>query len=146
MYMKQQVLCVLFGLFFSLSACADRKEVITFAQLPQAAQDAISQNFNAANISYVTKESGWSNEFEVRFTDGVEIEFDGDGALKKVDCKANAVPEALIPAEVLSYVKMTFPNAFIKEWGQDDGGYKAELNNGLDLKFDKSYRFQRIDD
>ena len=144
--MKQQVLCVLLGLLFSLNACADRKEVITFAQLPQAAQDAISQNFNAANISYVTKESGFSTEFEVRFTDGAEIEFDGDGALKKVDCKANAVPEALIPAEVMSYVKMTFPNAFITEWGQDDWGYKAELNNGLDLKFDKSYRFQRIDD
>lgn len=133
------------ALFLNLNAFADQKEIITFVQLPQAAQDVVSQNFNQSDISYVTKERGWSVEFEVRFTNGTEIEFDSDGALKKIDCQGNPIPEALLPAEVVTYVKTNFPGASIKEWGTDDGEYEAELNNGLKLKFDNSYRFKRID-
>jgi len=144
--MKRIVNVIALVMLLNFSACADQKEIITFMQLPQAAQDVVTQNFNQSDISYVTKERDWTVEYEVRFTNGTELEFDSDGAVKKVDCKGAAVPEALLPAEVATYVKTNFPGAFVKEWGTDDWGYKAELNNGLDLKFDKSYRFQRIDD
>lgn len=144
--MKKLFQVIAIAMLFSTNACADQKQVITFIQLPQAAQDAISQNFNPSDISYVTKETDWSVEYEVRFTNGTEIDFDADGALKKVDCKALAVPEALVPQEVLTYVKTTFPGSFITEWGREDRGYQAQLNNGLELQFDKSYRFLRLDD
>lgn len=144
--MKKSIYLLLLAVLVSLNACADKKVVITFAQLPQPAQEIITQNFNQADISYVMQENDWSVEYKVRFVNGTEIEFNSDGALKKVDCKTTAVPDALVPAEVLTYVKTNVPGAFIKEWGTDDWGYKAELSNGLDLKFDKSYRFQRIDD
>lgn len=135
------------ALAFCMIACADKKEIITFAQLPQPAQDIISTNFDAAAISYITKEREFlSDEYEVRFTNGNELDFEGDGTLKKVNCKTTPVPEALIPQEVLTYVKTHFANAYIKEWGKSDSGYEAELNNGLELKFDSSYRFLRLGD
>ena len=144
--MKKILSILAIALVFCMNTRADNKQVITFMQLPQAAQDAISANFKASDVSYVTKESGWSTEYEVRLNDGTEIEFDGDGAVKEVDCKKNAVPEALLPADVVSYVKTHFAGVSITKWGQDDGSYEAELSNGLELKFDKSYRFLRLGD
>jgi hypothetical protein len=143
--MKKFIFLIAIAMLASLNASADQKQVITFAQLPQAAQDAISKNFNTTNISYVMKENGRSVEYEVRFNNGTEVEFDADGALKEVDCKNATVPDALIPSDVLTYVKTTFPAATITEWGRDDNGYEAKLNNGLKLEFDSSYRFLRID-
>ena len=52
----------------------------------------------------------------------------------------------LVPESVQAYIKANFSNAIITEWGKDDRGYKAELNNGLDLKFNSNYEFVRIDD
>lgn len=144
--MKKFLNLILITALFSLNACADKKEVITFAQLPMQAQEIVKQNFDVATISYVMKERDWSVEYEVRFNNGNEVDFDSEGQLKKVDCQLTQVPEALIPQPVLTYVKTNFPGAFIQEWGRDDRGYKAELNNGLELKFDSSYRFSYIDD
>lgn len=144
--MKKFLNLILITALFSLNACADKKEVITFAQLPMPAQEIVKQNFDVATISYVMKERDWSVEYEVRFNNGNEVDFDSEGQLKKVDCQLTQVPDALIPRPVLTYVKTNFPGAFIQEWGRDDRGYKAELNNGLELKFDSSYRFSHIDD
>ena len=39
-----------------------------------------------------------------------------------------------------------FPQAVIVEWGKDDWGWKAELNNQLELKFNSKYQLIGIDD
>lgn len=39
-----------------------------------------------------------------------------------------------------------FPQAIIVEWGKDDWGRKAELNNKLELKFNSSYQLIGVDD
>ena len=144
--MKRLFFIAAMAVLINLSACADRKQVITFPQLPAPAQAVIKANFTAENIAYIMEERDWTTEYEVRFNDGVELEFDSDGEVKKVDCKYNPVPEALLPKEVVEYVKATCPNTFVKEWGRDDWGYKAELNNGLELKFSRSYKFLGVDD
>ena len=144
--MKKAIPLLALVLLVSLNTYADRKEVITFLQLPQAAQDAVSQHFNAADVSYVTKEYDRDIEYEVKLNNGTELEFNSDGGLKKIECKGDAVPEALLPADVVSYVKLHFPNTSIKEWSENDRECEAELSNGLELKFDKSYRFLRIGD
>ncbi|MBQ9439114.1 MAG: PepSY-like domain-containing protein [Paludibacteraceae bacterium] len=144
--MKRFFYFIVTALLVSINACADKKEVITFAQLPQPAQNVINQHFKASDIVLVLKEQDWKVEYEVRLADGSELDFFSDGELKKVDCQLNPVPEALLPQPVLTYVKATFPNAYVQEWGHDDRGFKAELNNGLELRFNKKYQFQNIDD
>ena len=107
----------------------------------------MAAHFDAAQIAYVTLDKGlFDDEYDIRFNDGRTIEFNKAGELQKVDCKQTEVPSALVPEPVLSYIKANFPNAFITEWGKDDRGYKAELNNGLDLKFNRQYEFVRVDD
>ncbi|MBO7073885.1 MAG: PepSY-like domain-containing protein [Bacteroidales bacterium] len=144
--MKKLFLMICMAVMIGLTACADGRP-IPFEQLPANAQTIITQNFVKENILFVALDSEiFSTEYEVKFNDGKELKFNGSGELIKVDCKYEPVPEALIPAEVLTQVRSSYPNAFIKEWKLDDGRWKAELNNGLELIFNKRYQLVGIDD
>lgn len=144
--MKKLFLMICMALTFALTACADGRP-IPFEQLPVNAQTIINQNFVRENILFVALDSEiFSTEYEVKFNDGKELKFNGSGELIKVDCKYEPVPEVLIPVEVLNKVKASYPNAFIKEWKLDDGRWKAELNNGLELIFNRRYQLVGIDD
>lgn len=144
--MKKLFLMIWMAVTFALTACADGRP-IPFEQLPVNAQTIINQNFVRENILFVALDSEiFSTEYEVKFNDGKELKFNGSGELIKVDCKYEPVPEVLVPVEVLNQVKASYPNAFIKELKLDDGRWKAELNNGLELIFNKRYQLVGIDD
>ena len=130
-----------------LSACGNKDRVITFAELPEAAQLIVNENFNAGDIAYITVDHDvLCDEYEVRFNDGAELKFNRDGKLEKADCKLAAVPDALVPEVVREYVGTQFPEAFIVEWGKEGWGWKAELNNKLELRFNSKLEFVGIDD
>lgn len=144
--MKKSILMALVAVLCSLNACS-KNQLITFAQLPEAAQQIVQNNFDVNAVSYVMMDREFlSKEYEVRLNDGTELDFEGDGSLKKVDCKLQAVPEALIPEVVRAQVAAQFPQAVIVEWGKDDWGWKAELDNKLELKFNRKLEFIGIDD
>ena len=144
--MKKNLFVALLALTCSFTACAD-EQVVTYDQVPEPAKAIVAAHFDVTQIAYVMLDKElFNDEYEVRFNDGRTIEFNKAGELLKVDCKRTEVPYALIPEPVQAYVKAHFPNAFITEWGKDDRGYQAELNNGLDLKFNRQYEFVRIDD
>lgn len=144
--MKKILSIALLALTCTFTACANEK-VITFDQIPEPAKAIVAAHFDATQVAYVLLDKGlFDDEYEVRFNDGRTIEFNKAGELLKMDGKLTEVPSALIPEPVLVYVKANFPNAFITEWGKDDFGYKAELNSGLDLKFNSKYEFVRVDD
>lgn len=145
--MKKSLFVAMMAFVCSLSACADSDQLITFAQLPAAAQATVKQYFDEANVAFCTMDREWfGKEYKVQFNDGSEIKFEGDGSLHKVDCKFRAVPDALIPEVVRQQVAAQFPQAIIVEWGKDDWGWKAELNNKLELKFNSKYQMIGVDD
>lgn len=137
-------LCMI--LFFTFNSCSQDR-VITFDQLPANSQTTITKYFNKDNISFVKiDEEAFSYEYEIYFNDGTKVEFEKSGEVKKVDCNHQRVPDGLIPAPVLTYVKNNYPNAFIIEWNKKRNGWKAELNNELELYFNNQYQFIGIDD
>lgn len=145
--MKKSLFVAMMAFVCSLSACADSDQLITFTQLPAAAQATVKQYFDEANVAFCTMDREWfGKEYKVQFNDGSEIKFEGDGSLHKVDCKFRAVPDALIPEVVRQQVAAQFPQAIIVEWGKDDWGWKAELNNKLELKFNSKYQMIGVDD
>lgn len=144
--MKKSIFVVLAAVVCSLSACAS-DQLVTFAQLPETAQATVKQYFDEANIAFCTLDREFfGKEYKVQFNDGSEIKFEGDGSLHNVDCKFRAVPDALIPEIVRQQVAAQFPQAVIVEWGKDDWGWKAELNNKLELKFNSNFQMAGIDD
>lgn len=145
--MKKSFLVAFSVALFSLSACADHDQLITFAQLPAPAQALVQQHFDPALVSFVTKDREWFGfEYNVRLNDGTELKFENDGSLHKVDCQYRAVPDALVPEIVRQQVQGVAPQTVIVEWGKDDRGWKAELSNKLEIKFDRNLRMIGVDD
>jgi hypothetical protein len=125
-----------------------QEKVVTFNQLPKAAQTFITKYYDAKNVAYVTEEADFLSvkEYEVKLNDGKKIEFDGKGNWKEVDAKKEAVPAAIVPAAIVSHVNKSFPNNIIVQIKKSSRKYEVELSNGLDLEFDTKGKFLRIDD
>ncbi len=141
----------LIALLFAAVIPALADDVITrdVNQLPAAARTSIEANFPGCTISYIAidKEFLGGPSYEVRLSNGCEVDFDKNGAWKEVDCKhVQAVPDGYVPAKILAYVKQHFPTEKIQKIDKDRRDYELELSNDLDLKFDLKGNFLRMDD
>ena len=145
--MKRMIIAAMASVVVCMSACAEKTQLVKFNELPQKAQTFIETYFNAANISFVKMEKdGLHNDYDVRMTDGTEIDFDHDGSLEQVDCNTKAVPAGIVPEKITTYVAEHFAGAFIVKYEIDRRELKVELNNSLDLEFDKQGNFLRVED
>lgn len=138
-------LSLIAGLFFSLTANA-QKTTITVAELPAKAQTILKKHFANETPTYVVKDKEtFSTDYKVQFANKIEVEFDGDGNLEEVDGNHNAIPTAIIPAKIATYVKTNFKDAQVTSLDKGRWGYEINLNNGLELEFDSNGKFIRID-
>ena len=82
--MKKIIIAAFAAVCSIFSACADNDRIITFDQLPAAAQAIVQQYKNVADIAYVKLDPEFfgGDEYSVRFNDGKEFEFDEDGSLR----------------------------------------------------------------
>jgi hypothetical protein len=112
-----------------------------------AIQQFVSTYFPKATILLTQRDDG---EYEVRLSDGTEIEFTRKGEWKNIDCKHSniytSVPAELIPVEIANYVKASFPNENIIKIDKDRRDWEIELSNRLEIKFDKKFRILEYDD
>lgn len=130
----------------SLSVASAQDKVITFSQLPATAQNFVKSEFKNQQISMVKEDKELFNrDYEVKFNDGLEIEFDKNGNWKKIDNHKSAVPSKFIPASIIKYVEKSFPGTFVTEIKKDNRKYDIELSNGIDLEFNSKGKFLRID-
>lgn len=120
--------------------------MIPVEQLPAAAKTFIKQHFPQQGIAYAQKDGFVRPTFEARLNNGTEIDFDTNGNWDKVDCKLTAVPAELIPEAIANYVKANFPGNAITKIDKERHGFDIELDNDLDLKFNKSGQFFGMDD
>lgn len=142
--MKKKIAMMLaFVLTMSVSMMADNDRVITFDQLPATAQTLLKQHFADKVPLIVTVDF---DDFKVMYQSGEKVEFDKKGNWKELDCKASAVPSALIPGEIKASVKKSFPGATIIKLDRDRRGYDVKLNNGMEIEFDKKFQVIDIDD
>ena len=144
----KKIMSVLAVLFLALNvACANEDRPIQVEQLPAAAQKFIKTHFPDSKISYAKIDDELVyKEYEVMFADGVKIEFNGDGEWKDVDCKFGAVPAAIIPKKIASYVAKNYPDAKIIKIDRDRRDYEVSLSNRLELTFDMKFNLVEIDD
>ncbi|MBR2238759.1 MAG: PepSY-like domain-containing protein [Prevotella sp.] len=122
---------------------ADNDRVITFDQLPQTAQTMLKTHFADKVPLVITVD--W-DDYKVMYQSGEKVEFDKKGNWKDLDCKVSAVPTALIPEQIKTHVKATFPGTTIIKLDRDRRGYDVKLNNGLELEYNKQFQVVDIDD
>ncbi|MDD5975794.1 MAG: PepSY-like domain-containing protein [Bacteroidales bacterium] len=138
----------LISLFIVFPSFADNDVVIEKKDLPANAQQFIEKYFAGVEISYAKKEVEVFiiKSYDVILTNGVKLEFDSKGEWKDVDCKKSEVPSDIIPTPIRNYVKAKFPSNYIVEINKGTFGYDVDLNNGLELEFNKEGKFKSIDD
>ena len=107
----------------------------------------VTQHFPDATVQMVMPDN---DDIDVVLNDYTKIEFRRNNEWKKVDCEHSttftAVPATLVPEQITAYVTANFPNAIIKKLEKNFRSWEIELNNGLELKFNNSFKIMEIDD
>lgn len=119
-------------------------------QLPKTAQDFISQHFSSVTVEGVEENSNWKiwedDKYEVRLSNGIELDFDENGNLMEMESKNNeAIPDAALPSNIATYLKTNYSGVAIKGWEKDSKGQEVELVDGTELEFDAEGKFLKID-
>lgn len=129
-------------------ASADNDRVIKFAELPATAQTFIKKHFPKGQVSIVKLDKElFSRSYEVILADGTKLEFDKNGTWTDIDGQRRAIPTSTIPSAIASYVAKNFVGSKVVQLERTDvGRYSVELDNGVELLFDKQFRFVGLDD
>ena len=144
--MKKLILILLAALPFWSCESSNIKP-IEFSSLPSKAQSFVKQHFADKTITMVfCDDELFDTDYEVRFDDGSSVEFDDKGEWTSVEVKtAGGVPEAVIPQNIRTFVASSHPTCYIVDINKDRREYEVELNNGVDIVFDKNGNFKRYE-
>ena len=112
-------------------------------KIPTRSRAFIDQYFPESSVVIVEMEEDdkGMNEYEVWLNDGTKIDFDLQGEWKTVARKKTGVPLTLIPQQLITFVNTNYPNNVITKFSRKDYGYKLELSDDMDLRFNKQYQF-----
>lgn len=137
---------LLFLIVFSNPSHAAFDKVIRPDQLPSEARQLISKHFPDREVSVVkTDYDFFSKTYEVLFPNGDKLEFDSKGRWKEIDCPQTFVPEELVPASIKGHVQQHYPQAKIVKIQYEDKVYEVELNNRIELEFNRNYELIDLD-
>lgn len=131
--------------FFAAMASADDRHV-DVNRLPETIKTFLNSNYPSVQILYSTKDDDLIRpDYNVALENGVRLEFNNDGTLKKIEAK-DGVPTSMIPAQIVQYVKGRYPDTHFVGYEVDRKHYEVKLSNRLELKFSKNYNLIEIDD
>ena len=144
--MKKIATFMLTRVAVAFTACANDKP-ISYEQLPSEVKTFITAEFPALSISHITMDPGLvDTSYDVYFTDGLKIEFNGKGEWEEMSSKNTTIPVKFIPEPIKSTVDRRWPNVDYRKIEKHRFGYEVELTNRLELKFDKNFNLKEIDD
>ncbi|WP_367916225.1 PepSY-like domain-containing protein [Leadbetterella sp. DM7] len=127
-----------------MSACESQK-VLAENEIPSAITTYVSTHFPAARILQAVKDKeGLSKSYDVILEGNISLEFNKKHEITSIESRS-ALPDSVIPEKILAYVKANYPNHSILQWELDDNRQQVELDNHLELEFNKAGDFLRID-
>ena len=121
-------------------------DIITKDPTP-AITEFVKTYFPKASVLIVKPEH---DEYEVRLSDGTQIEFTRKPEWKKIDCEHSTtypnVPAKLVPNPITNYMNANFPNQSIVKIEKKRRGWEIELSNEFEIEFNKNFVVTKIDD
>ena len=139
--MKKIVLILMSVVAMSAFVSCDR--VVSADKLPAQAKQFIAAHFNNVEILSVRKDGF---KYDVVLFDGTELEFSHGGQWIEVDCGLNPLPNGILPDNTAKYLTAKFPMNFATHVKYEHKRYEVEMNNDLDLLFDKNGDYIGLDD
>lgn len=130
-------------LFLTISC---EKEIITPSDdLPVEISTYLTIHFPKNTIVQVIKDlDGLTKTYDILLSENISLEFNRKKEVIAID-GVTQLPNSVIPEKILQYVNINYPTQFITDWELDIDNQQIELNNGLDLEFNKKGDFLRID-
>lgn len=128
------------------AAASDR--AISYRNLPLRAQLFVKKYFNPHKVVLVKEDRGFRDtDYDVKFTDGSEIEFNGRGEWTEVKCP-KGLKNGIIPVQIMIFMKH---RGYLKhgvkpvkiEYSRK--GYEVKLSNGTELEFDNRFNLVDVD-
>lgn len=132
---------ILLGVWM-LSSCDDEKK-IDFGDLPSEARSFIENYFPSADIlSIVQEKENGRKEYQVKLSDGTDMEFDEDGEWTNIECYFSPLPTGILPANVITKVEELHPEAYINGVEKELGGYVVEVTDADGIDWDMRFNAQ----
>ncbi|MDA3865591.1 MAG: PepSY-like domain-containing protein [Salinivirgaceae bacterium] len=130
-----------------INAENDRK-YIAINELPTSILEYVSTNYSSQTILYAEQDyEDGALIFEVKLSNGIELEFTSDGALISSD---QHISISDLPVIIIEYVETNYPNNVIDEVEieYEDGQemYKVKLDNDIELYFDMDGNFIKMEE
>ena len=127
----------------SLTMSADDDDrVITFSQLPEAAQTFLKAHFGTKVPLLVTAD--W-DDYTIRYESGEKLEFNRSGDWKDIECYNSKVPNEAVPAQISTYISQNYPGKSIIKLERHRSVYEVKLNNGLEVEFNRNFQLIGVD-
>lgn len=132
---------ILLGVWM-LSSCDDEKK-IDFGDLPSEARSFIENYFPGADIlSIVQEKEDGRKEYQVKLSNGTDMEFDEDGEWTNIECYFSPLPTGILPANVITKVEELHPEAYINGVEKELGGYVVEVTDAGGIDWDMRFNAQ----
>ena len=136
MWVKSMVFFVLMGCMPFFMGCNEE------ANIPVPAQEFIKEYFPKSTVVLVEMDADdEGKEYCAWLNDGTKVEFDLQGEWKRVSRNKTGVPSRLVPPVITEYVKTNYPQDIISKLSKKSYGYKIELSDDMDLRFDPQGNF-----
>ena len=127
----------------SLTMSADDDDrVITYDQMPQAAQTFLKQHFAKKVPLVVTAD--W-DDYTIRYESGEKVEFDKKGNWKDIECYSTKVPAAVVPEQINAYLNQNYPGKLVIKLERHRSVYEVKLNNGMEIEFNRNFQVIDVD-
>ena len=123
------------------TACVDEK-------IPPQSKAFIDKYFPNSTVvlAEMDDDDVEGKEYCVLLNDGTKIEFDLQGEWKRVGRNKTGVPSTLVPKSILQYVRTNYPKEVITKLCKKPYGFKIELSNDEDVRFNPQGQFiEKID-
>ena len=141
---KISLILVAISLFVFSNANAQKK-YLAVSETPGQIISYINAHFPKSEIISVEKDKEFlKTEYKVKLNTMVELVFDGNFSIKKIESKS-ALPQSVVPEKIVAYIHKNYPNNKILEWKKEKKGQKIELDNDIDVVFDLNGKFLGID-
>ncbi|WP_281232087.1 PepSY-like domain-containing protein [Flavobacterium gelatinilyticum] len=150
--MKKVILSSLIALSILLTTAScssnDHESGIRNTNLPNPANEFINTyfpNIGFKNISKLKTPGLNGSVYDISLLNGFEIDFDINGNWIEIDGGNKAIPTALIPETIMTYVTENYADFQIVQIENERTKYDVGLSNGLKLVFTPEGDFVRID-
>lgn len=142
--MKNKITALAIALF-SIANVNAQERIISENQLPKKIQSYIKKHFSNESIVKIEEERKFNyTSYDVDLS-SVKLEFKNT-EIKEIDSYGK-LPNSVIPASIRKYVASRYPQNYIISWKITNNGrqQEVELNNEIELLFDRKGNFIRMD-